>query len=225
MSTLENEIKELKDSTVEMWSLVINQMDKVKTAFIEFDKNLASEVMAKEKRVDAYELKIDKECEVFALKNPFATDLRFVLAILKINTNLERIGDYADSIARIVDDMEEPPEEEFLKRLRILEMFHICFSMLGEGLNSMILEDSKLARKLFRMDKELNTINRSAPRIVCDLIKDYPDKSFELIEMLLIVSKLERVGDQLTNIAEEIVYFIEAKKLMHSSLKNKLKSD
>src|SRR6201985_2604749 len=103
MTPLENEITALKKELVSMWILVQSQLNKAKEAMVQFDKDLAREVLIKEKRVNSFELKIDRDCEnIFALYCPVAVDLRFLLAALKINTNLERIGDIASSIAQYV---------------------------------------------------------------------------------------------------------------------------
>src|SRR5665213_1206560 len=105
MTPLENEITALKKELVSMWILVQSQMNKAREAMIQFDKDLAREVLVKEKRVNSFELKIDRACEnIFALHCPVAIDLRFLLAGLKINTNLERIGDIAAGVALYVVD-------------------------------------------------------------------------------------------------------------------------
>src|SRR6202012_3370738 len=103
MAPIENEIISLKKELVNMWMLVQSQLNKAKDAMVLFDKDLAREVLVKEKRVNSFELKIDRDCEnIFALHCPVAVDLRFLLAALKINTNLERIGDIASGIAQYV---------------------------------------------------------------------------------------------------------------------------
>src|SRR6201994_4315441 len=105
MTPLENEITALKKELVSMWILVQSQLNKAKEAMVQFDKDLAREVLIKEKRVNSFELKIDRDVEnIFALHCPVAVDLRFLLAALKINTNLERIGDIAAGIAQYVVD-------------------------------------------------------------------------------------------------------------------------
>src|SRR6185437_5518137 len=99
MSQLEIELKQLKSELVNMWSLVHSQLVKSNIAMVNFDKDLAREVISREKRVNGSELKIDRDCEnIFALLTPVAVDLRFVLAVLKINSNLERIGDIAEGV-------------------------------------------------------------------------------------------------------------------------------
>ena len=96
MTHLDTELKELKASLIDMWQLVLNQLAHSREAMEKLDKELANQVLANEKRVDAFELKINMDCEnILALFNPVANDLRFVLAALRINSDLERIGDYA----------------------------------------------------------------------------------------------------------------------------------
>ena len=99
---IESELILLKKEIDEMWTLVYNQLDRAGEAVLTLDKELAQQVMVRERRVNAFELKIDSDVEdIIALYNPVAIDLRFVLAMLKINTNLERLGDFAEGIARI----------------------------------------------------------------------------------------------------------------------------
>src|SRR5579862_941297 len=103
MAQLEVQLGLLKQEVINMWSLVRSQLIKAQTSLINFDKDLAREVILKERRVNGYELKIDRDCEnIFALLTPVAIDLRFVLAVLKINSNLERIGDIAEGVAKYI---------------------------------------------------------------------------------------------------------------------------
>src|SRR5688572_27456889 len=109
MSHLETELQLLKQDILEMMNLVIKQLHKGKEATLKFDLDLAKEIIVTENRVNATELKIDRDSEnIFALFNPVAVDLRFVLAALKINSNLERNGDNVEGIARYVLDHETP---------------------------------------------------------------------------------------------------------------------
>ena len=110
---VENELQAIKDEVNEMWKLVYQQLADACKAVLEIDIDLVDKVVAREKRVNAFELKIDSDIEDFiALYNPVAVDLRFALAMLKINNNLERIGDYADSIARLVIRTNLKPESK-----------------------------------------------------------------------------------------------------------------
>src|SRR5216684_6394240 len=115
MAQLETELQSLKAEAINMWSLVNSQLSKARQAFITFDKDLAREVVLKEKRVNGSELKIDRDCEnIFALFCPVAIDLRFLLAVLKINSNLERIGDIAEGIAKYIIDADGPFSDEMV---------------------------------------------------------------------------------------------------------------
>src|ERR671922_1870290 len=103
MTHLEEELSYAKEEINEMCQVVISQLYKTREALIKFDKDLAREVVATEKRINGLELKIDRDCEnIIALYNPVAVDLRTVLAILKINSNLERCGDIAEGIAKYI---------------------------------------------------------------------------------------------------------------------------
>ncbi|MBL7949487.1 MAG: phosphate transport system regulatory protein PhoU, partial [Bacteroidia bacterium] len=147
MTHLDVELKRLKDESVELFELVISQLRKGRIALLDFDKDLAREVNFNEKRVNALELKIDKDCEnIFALFNPVAIDLRFVLAVLKINSNLERIGDIADGIARYVIEADAPFHGDLLKVTRLDEMYTLAIEMLEDVRKCFNEEDTRLAR-------------------------------------------------------------------------------
>jgi len=171
-----------------------------------------------EKRVNALELKIDKDCEnIFALFNPLAIDLRFVLAVLKINSNLERIGDIADGISRYVVETPAPFDPELLKVTRIEEMYSMAIEMLADVQKAFEHESSAVARGVFKKDDLLDELNNAANSVVEEFIKKHPDKISQALHIISTIRKLERTGDQTKNIAEEIIFYIEAKVLKHGS--------
>lgn len=222
MTQFEIEIAEVKKEIINMWVLVESQMEKAKLAMIHFDKDLAREVIMKEKkRVNAYELKIDRDCEnIFALYQPVAVDLRFLLAVLKINNNLERVGDIADGIARYIVDLPDAFHQKILEESRVLKMFEDSMTVLSETRIAFENEDTNLARSIFQKDEMLDQINLKANEITAAYIKNNPDDVMQALMVLSIIRKLERVGDQSTNIAEEIIFYLEAKVLKHHSKKN-----
>ncbi|HRH67527.1 MAG TPA: phosphate signaling complex protein PhoU [Bacteroidia bacterium] len=222
MTHLDVELKRLKEEKIEMFDLVISQLNKAKTAFLTMDKALAREVNFNEKRVNALELKIDKDCEnIFALFNPVAIDLRFVLAVLKINSNLERIGDIADGISRYVAETEEAFDTELLQVTRLEEMWTTAIEMLTEVQKAFDADDAKLSRGVFKKDDLLDEINGNANDVIEQYIKAHPDKIRQALHIVSAIRKLERTGDQTKNIAEEIIFFLEAKVLKHLSEKAK----
>ena len=223
MTHLDIELKKLRQDMLEMFFLVKSQLDKSKESLVKFDKDLAREVRVNEKRVNSFELKLDRDCEnIIALFNPVAVDLRFVLACIKINSNLERIGDIAEGIAQFVIGINHEPEQELLKATRLLEMFDTANSIVADVTTSFETEDTRLARSVFMKDEYLDDINMSANDAVAAFIKDHPDKINQALYTLSSIRKLERVGDQSKNIAEEIIFYVEAKVLKHKHKPDKL---
>ncbi|MFM2135238.1 MAG: hypothetical protein RL021_638 [Bacteroidota bacterium] len=216
MTHLDVELNRLKSEAVEMFELVISQLRKANISLIDFDKDLAREVNFTEKRINSLELKIDKDCEnIFALFNPVAIDLRFVLAVLKINYNLERIGDIADGIARYVIEAKTPFSEEVVEATRLDPMFLTAIEMLEDVQNAFLNEDAKAARSVFQKDDLLDEINSAANKAIEGLVRADPDNISPALHVLSSIRKLERTGDQVKNIAEEIIFYLEAKVLKH----------
>ncbi|MCE2847018.1 MAG: phosphate signaling complex protein PhoU [Sphingobacteriales bacterium] len=222
MTHLEAEIKNLKTELLDMFHLVRTQLEKSRESLVRLDKDLAREVMVNEKRVNAFELKVDRDCEnTIALFNPVAIDLRFVLACLKINSNLERIGDIADGICQFVLNIKMEPEKDLLEATRMMEMFDTSIEILEEVRLAFENEDTRLARSVFKKDELLDEINMNANQAVAEFIKNHPDRINQSLYLLSSIRKLERVGDQCKNISEEIIFYIEAKVLKHKSREQK----
>ena len=221
LTPLDNELQQLKSETIGMWQMVLSQLSKAKEALTNMDRDLAREVILTEKRVNAYELKIDSDCEdIIALFAPVAIDLRFLLAVLKINMNLERTGDIAEGIAKFVVDIPQHFDVQLLETTRVIEMFEQGNNMVSEVMNAFEKEDTLRARKVFQKDDLLDEINRDAASVVAGYVQNNPDKIPEALYVLSTIRKLERVGDQAKNMAEEIIFYSEAKVLKHNE-KNK----
>ena len=216
MTQLENEIQAVKTEVISMWTLVESQLQKTRSAMLHFDRDLAREVVLKEKRVNAFELKLDRDCEnIFALYCPVAIDLRFLLAVLKINNNLERIGDIAEGIAKYIIEPLEDFDHSVFEKTQLIKMFDDSLSILADTRIAFEKEDTILARSIFKRDEVLDAINRSAIEKVAECITADMSVMSDALYVLSIIRKLERVGDQAKNIAEEIIFFVEAKVLKH----------
>lgn len=215
---IESELVLLKREIDEMWTLVYNQLDRAGEAVLTFDRELAQQVLVRERRVNALELKIDSDVEdTIALYNPVGIDLRFVLAMLKINTNLERLGDFAEGIARFVLNCKEPVlDPELLQQLRLQEMQSQVLAMLKITKQALQDENQELATSVFAKDNLLDEINAEATAVLADYITRHPESALSCLNLVSVFRKLERSGDHITNIAEEIVFFIDAKVLKHS---------
>ncbi len=220
MTQLESELDQIKQQVIEMMDLVKSQLAKGKEAVLTFDKDLVHEINANENRVNAMELNIDRDVEnSLALHSPVAIDLRFVMASFKISADLERLGDNAVGIAKYINNVDEQLSPKNLNKIRFAEMYENALAMLDDIFEAFEKEDTKLARKVFIKDQVLNEINSEAAGIVIELIKESPDKIQNYIYLLSIIRKLERVGDLAKNIAEELIFYMEAKVLKHRKKK------
>lgn len=224
MNLLETELGELKSELIDMTYLAKEQLEKSITAFYTFDKDLAKEVIKNEKRVNGSELKIDSKGEhILALFNPVAIDLRFVVASLKMVSDLERIGDNAKGIAHYIIQSEKPFDPELIEMLRFKEMTDTTLEMLNVLSESFESDNTKLARTLFTKDELLDQINMAANQVTARYVMDQKDqeKILQAIYLLSIIRKVERVGDYVTNISEEIIFYVKAKVLRHKKKKKK----
>lgn len=218
MTHMQEALYELKESITEMAELVQKQIKKSVDSLIDKDEDLANEVVFNERRVNALELSIDKECEnIFALLAPVAHDMRLVFATLKINADLERIGDYAEGIAKLVLLGKKNFDFKLLDDLELKPMFDTAYTMLEDVTKAYCDDDSKLARSVFSRDLKLNEINSAAADIVIGYCRNNINNMNEALLLLSIIRKLERVGDHITNIAEEVIFYKEAKILKHGN--------
>jgi len=218
MRHLEQELVSLRQDIIDMWRLVISQVSNAGEAILSFDKDLAAKVSMREKKVDAYELKIDGFCEhIIALHQPVAIDLRFVLAVFKINSNLERIADFANGISHIlVNNPSVILDAEVIQDTKLQVMIEQVNKMLAQGLEAFESEKSNFAAAIFSEDSRVDEINEKSVQIIANYIQKNPDRAFECLELIGVFRKLERIGDHCANIAEEIFFYIDAKVLKHS---------
>ena len=216
MAQLDDELKLLVKELVTMTKMVIKQMHKTKEAYLSSDPDLAEEVIHNENRINAMELSIDKECEnLLALYHPLASDLRLVIASLKIISDLERIGDYAHGIASYVVDAEQAMDAEVLEEAKVSKMFDLVISMLEDIQTAIVEEDTKLARKVYRKDSKLNKINSASSEVIAKAIKNKPDTIEQALYLFSTIRKLERAGDHIKNIAEDLIFYVEVVVLRH----------
>lgn len=216
MTRLQQELRELKDSLSDMALLVKQQLKKSVDSLLEGDEDLANEVIFNEKRVNALELKIDRDCEhIFALLNPVAHDMRFVFSTLKINADMERIGDYGEGIANLVLLGKKTFDKGLIDKIKLKEMSKFSLVMMEDVTEAYREDDTRIARSIFAKDSALNEINRSASLVAEEYIKSNLDKIQQALLLISVIRKLERVGDHITNIAEEIIFYKEAKVIRH----------
>ena len=217
MKHTEKELQELKEEVSQMWKLVLSQLEKAKQSFLNKDVELAREIVSREKRVDAFELKIDSDCENYiALFSPVAVDLRLILSLIKISITLERIGDFAEGVARYVIEEEcMQLEPELIEELQIEKMFDITISMLSDSFVALESENTRISGKIMAKDNEVDTLYHQSINILSDYVQQNPTQSRCGLKTILMIRKLERIGDHCGNIVEEIVFYVDAKVLKH----------
>ena len=220
MAKAEYQREQLNQAGLDMLALCISQLEKAKESFVNHDSDLAEEVLNNENRVNALDLKIEKDCEKFiALFNPVAIDLRFIMAILKINSDLERIADHAYGISKYVVDVDKKIPIHLYEVLEFEKMFETISSMFENITNAYANNDVKSARKVFKKDKILDTINVNAFKAIETEIKKDNSIIAEALIIFSVVKKLERVGDLIKNVAEEIIFYIDAEIIKHQRKK------
>ena len=222
MKVIEQEIAALKNTINEMWALVHQQIYNAGEAMLTGDKELAYKVLSRERRVNAFELKIDSDCEdIIALYAPVAIDLRFVLAMYKINTNLERLGDFAESIARFSVNLPEgePIDPELVKIARVEEMLHELLGMISLAQEAFEKESSEIASRIFLKDNIIDEINHDSTPLIAQYIEAHPGSALAGLYMAGVIRKMERFGDHCTNIAEELIFYLDAKVMKQNGRK------
>ncbi len=217
MKHTEKELQSLKEEVNEMWKLVISQLEKSKQSLLNGDIELAREIISREKRVDAFELKVESDCENYiALYSPVAIDLRLVLSLMKIGITLERIADFAEGIARhVINDDCNSIEPQIIEELQIERIFDVLTSMLSDSFVALESENTKMSGKILSKDDEVDTLYHESINILSDYLQKNPSFIRCGLKLILLIRKLERIGDHCSNIVEEIVFYIDAKVLKH----------
>lgn len=216
MPAIEQELQALKENLYDMLSMVKSQLEKCIRSIEEKDVDLARQVLDEEKKVNVQELAIDRDCEnILALHTPVATDLRIVIASLKIANDLERIGDSAKSLAKVLNAELTKQEYKWIAQLKIVPMLDVLVDMLKDMGAALRKEDTKSALKAVKKDETLNEFFKKAVKKAGNLIVEHPEYAKEILTLLFMVRNLERSGDLTKNIAEEIVFQIEARVLKH----------
>ncbi|WP_373701616.1 phosphate signaling complex protein PhoU [Porphyromonas loveana] len=222
MKHTEQEMIHLKEEVKRMWQLVLSQLEKARLAFLTHDSDVAREVISREKRVDVYELKIESDCENYiALYSPVAVDLRLTLSLMKICNTLERIGDFAAGIAlHVLDDDCQGIPDSLVEKLEMEQMFDVLQGMLSDCYVALENENTKLTGRILSRDNEVNAIYHTAPKVLSEFMAEHPEHIYCGLKLLLLIRKLERIGDHCSNIVEEIVFYVDAKVLKHSKNQN-----
>ena len=199
----------------------MSQLQNTKQCFLTRDLELAKQIIKREKDVDSFELKVDYNTENYiALYSPVAVDLRLALSLIKISTMLERIGDHAVGIARHVrDDDCNAINPQLVEDLKIEKVFDVLITMLSDSFVTLESENTSTTTRILAKDKEVNKCYRDSLDILTSHLEMHVDEIRCGLKVLLLIRKLERIGDQCSNIIEEIVFYVDAKVLKHGGKK------
>jgi phosphate transport system protein len=207
----------LRRSILALWALVKSRTERAVAALVDTDLDSAREIRHGDHEVDVMEVDIERHCiEVLALQQPVARDLRFILAVLRMNNELERIGDLSKGIAKRLLHLEKlgavqlPPE--------IGEMAKVVQTMLDDSLQAFTDGDVDVAQAVRRRDDEVDVYQRRIIEWAQEALLDASASSEPSIEIMGIANNLERIGDICTNIAEDVVYLVEGEVVRHTAV-------
>ncbi len=221
MNHFETEIAELKSDFTSLWEMVALQLRNALRALANNDRTLSQAILEEENRVNALEVKIERNCEnIIALYNPVAIDLRFILAMIKMNSNLERAGDIATRVAKFVLKADDAFFNDLINKTHALSMFEESCELMDDALEAFKTNDAQKARAIFKRDEYINDLNKTALNSVIDSIKSNPQEIEKYLKMMSLLRRIEKSGDISKSIAEEIIFFLEAKVLRHKQYKN-----
>jgi len=215
-SQFDADLNAINAHLLEMGGLVEAQVANAMKAFSTMDAELASEVLAKEKAVNDYEINIDKECaEILARRQPTAKDLRLVLAIAKAISNLERVGDEADHIAARIKKIVEvnAPYQINVAEIRIAGQ--MALGLLRRSLDAFARLDSKAAATIVADDLEIDNEFRGFVRKLNSYMSEDPRIISTALEILFIAKAVERIGDHAKNISEFVIYVDKGMDVRH----------
>jgi phosphate transport system protein len=209
------ELEKIKKQILSLGAMVEERVRMVLKAIDTNDAELAQKIIKTDYEIDEMEVEIEEEClKVLALHQPVAVDLRFLIAVIKINNDLERIGDQAVNIAERVDVIAKRDLTDFF--FDYASMGEKAEHMLKMSLDALVNMEYDLAFKVVMMDDEVDKIKNEAYDRIKNVMSQHPDKIGYLINLLLISRHIERLADHATNIAEEVIYLIEGEIIRHA---------
>jgi phosphate transport system protein len=208
------QIEKLKTRLIKMCSLVDEQVEFAIRSVEEENIELAQLVVDRDKKVDKFDVKIEKICQkIFALNQPVAMDLRLIMSSLTIDNNLERIGDIAVNIAESFLILKKKPA--FIGRTKFMEMSKISKEMVKDSIDAFIENNAKLAQKVIKTDDLLDELNRENHKILIEIMKEKAAYIDPAVSLLVTSRQMERMGDHATNIAEDVYFIVEAQLIKH----------
>lgn len=214
---MQQELKTLKKALLELSAEVEGRVKESVQALLSGDRKLAEKVKIGDSQIDNLEIALEEEClKVLALHQPVATDLRFIVSVLKINNDLERVADFAVNIAQRSIELGNVARVHC--PYDIVSMAELVEKMLKMALDSLVESDTTLARQTIRLDDEVDNMHKTNFTNVKEAIRKNVDEIDGLVIYLSISRYLERMADLATNIAEDVVYHVDGEIIRHGGI-------
>jgi phosphate transport system protein len=216
LGTFDEALASLRNNVLMMSGLTERSLDRAIKGLLERDDDLCANAIADDEEIDQLEKQIDKEgVDVLLRFQPVASDLRRVVAAMKLSSNLERMADQAVNIARKARKLNQHPK---LKEVELIApMYAQAMSMFKDSVDAFVREDVELGRAVVPRDEKLDELNRSVSRRLIERMARDPDQLRGYLNLMFIARHLERVGDHATNIAEDAVYAAAAEDIRHQT--------
>lgn len=211
---LQREIEKLKKHLLSLCAVVEDQVQMAIEAFLQRDETLASEVERRDTDVDQREVEVEEEClKMLALYQPVATDLRLIVAVLKINNDLEQIGDLAVNIARKAAAVASEPPLDI--PLDIAGMWEKVQVMLHDSLDALVNANAQLAEAVYSRDDEVDRMKHEMRMKIEEAAHQQPGMMSRLLKFLAVSRNLERIADYSVNIAQDVIYLVNGTIVRH----------
>ncbi len=209
------EVEQLKKRVLHQATLVEENLQAAVRSFLDRDTKLAQKVIEEDLKIDRLEVELEEEClKVLALHQPVAIDLRFIVAALKINNDLERIGDLAVNIAQLVGDMSLVDVDDV--PFDLTGMLEVTLQMVKKSADSLVEMDVAMAVEVCQTDDQIDLIYHDSTSKLEDKIRQNPEMVRYYMGLKVVSRHLERIADHATNIAEDVIYMIEGEIVRHS---------
>ena len=214
---LHRDLEELSKEILSLGGRVEEAINKAITALVERRLDLAEEVIQGDGVIDAREVEVEENClKILALHQPVAADLRFVVAVLKANNDLERMGDHASTIASRAKYLSSHPPVQASFGVR--KMAESVRHMVSACLDSLVNRDTRKALEVCRLDDKVDDANRRIFAAIQTLMTEDRDSVKRCVRILSVIKQLERIGDLATNIAQDVTFMVEGELVRHTGL-------
>lgn len=211
---LQKELDQIKQRILSLGAMVEERVRMAIKAIETKDDDLANEIRRRDHEIDEQEVEVEEEClKILALHQPVAVDLRFLIAVIKINNDLERIGDEAVNVAKRVHTIAGREKMEI--SLDYALMAEKAASMLKWSLDALVNLNSELALRVMKLDDQVDSLHCQNYDYLKEILRQRPDRVDYLINFLTISRHLERIADHATNIAQEVIFLIEGEIVRH----------